>query len=320
MSVWNQEWLNQNANRAYPFREDTSRRDTSGGAIVPDQLIVDLVFVVPEVPTNPDYYLRQLLFASPSLVLIFADTDGNTVSSVTVDVTTHTPNTTYDMVGQGAFQDARGRIAIGDLADVEDALGPGAYSFTSSATLLEARTVRPDLRGVRQIQVVDGAGNLSEPIQDIVQMLAGTNIRLTYVPATYLVVPDPETGVPINVLDTPAGIRIDAISGENLNEDCPCEDAFPLPDPIRTLMGISPDENGNIDIVAGTPCLSINTSPGLLEIQDDCTEDCCGCTELEALLAGIAALEGTVNSLERRQIALDDSYALFQTNVIGTLS
>jgi hypothetical protein len=282
--------------------------------------VVDLVFVVPEVPSNPDYYLRQLLFASPSLVLIFADTDGNTVSSVTVDVTTHAPNTTYDMLGQGAFQDARGRIAIGDLTDLEDALGPGSYTFDSAATLLEARTVRPDLRGVRQIQVVDGAGNLSEPIQDIVQLLAGTNIRLTYIPATYVVVPDPESGVPINVLDTPAGIRIDAISGENLNEDCPCEDAFPVPDPIRTILGVAPDDNGNIDIVAGTPCLTINTSSGQLEIQDDCTEDCCGCVELEALLDGIAALEATTNSLERRQNSLGDSYSLFKNNVIGTLS
>ena len=71
----NIEWLNQNANRNYPFQEDMSRSDSLGIVQLPNYLVVDMVFVVPA-DVNQGYYLGQLLYSGSTLVLVFNAEDG----------------------------------------------------------------------------------------------------------------------------------------------------------------------------------------------------------------------------------------------------
>lgn len=321
MSQWNLEWLNQNANRAYPFREDSRLTDSMGAIKVPTYLVVDLVFVVPA-GVSTDYYLSQLIYGGTTLVLIFVDDTGAVITSITVDLNAHQQNRAYDLVGQGSFQDARGRIVIGDVSQLAGDVPQGSYVFDIGAAPLESRTVRPDLRSVRQLQIVNEDGIVSEPITGQVRLLAGQNIRLTYTPPTYITVPDPETGVPVTQVSVPASVQIDGISGENLNLPCPCDDGeqFSLPDPIRSINGVAADAGGNIQLESALDCLKITAAGNTISLEDSCTQECCGCVEMEFVMETLNLIQDTTNKLEQRTDLLAERLDTFFLNFVATVS
>lgn len=93
-------------------------------------------------------------------------------------------------------------------------------------------------------------------------------------------------------------IRIDASPGANLTDPGDCENAIPLPPPIRTINNVPPVEgNFNID---GGKCISCDASPGLLEIKDLCAQSCCGCSELSVLMAGLKMVDAQRDQLQNQ--------------------
>ena len=112
-----------------------------------------------------------------------------------------------------------------------------------------------------------------------IKLLAGSNVRLTRVAE-----------------DT---IRIDAISGENL-DDCGSEDN---PAPIRFINGVPPDEDGNIRL-DGSECVEVVlTAAAVLTIMDSCSKPCCGCAELSGLVEALRQMEsqrGDISALVYR--------------------
>ena len=73
---WNLEWLNANAERAFPFKEDGSRQDVNALIRLPNSLIVDLVFVVPA-GADYRYWLKSLMYSGTHLSLVLADEADN---------------------------------------------------------------------------------------------------------------------------------------------------------------------------------------------------------------------------------------------------
>jgi hypothetical protein len=300
--AWNMEWLNGNAERAFPFKEDGSLRDTNSVIKIPNRLIVDLVFVVPA-GADYRYYLKSLMFSGTHLNLVMADESDNTVSSVTVDLQTHSRNDAYTMEGEGSFSGATGRIALGDLSNLQTDLQTGVYSFDLAATEFELRTVRPDLRAVYSLAAVSADGTVTDAITGLVRLLAGANVRLTYVPASG---------------GNAAGIRIDATGNSDYTEDCDCDSQVVPPTPIRSINGVL-GSGGRLDLVSGSDCLEIQVSGDTVTLVDKCSQPCCGCPELEFLTERLKLLDDTVLKIEEFQTELSDRELTFYQNVLETL-
>jgi hypothetical protein len=301
---WNMEWLNGNAERAFPFKEDVSLRDTNSVIRIPTRLIVDLVFVVPA-GADYRYYLKSMMFSGTHLNLVMADESDNTVSSVTVDLQTHSRNAAYTMAGEGSFSGATGRIALGDLDNLQNDLPVGVYEFTLAASEFELRTVRPDLRAVYSLSAIGADGTVTDDITGIVQLIAGANVRLTYVPAAG---------------GQPAGFRIDATGNDDYIEDCDCDSQVIPLKPIRSINGVGGDESsGRIDLESATPCLTLSVSGDTLVLTDTCSQPCCGCPELEFLTERLKLLDDTVGKIEAFQAELSDRQLSFYQSVLETL-
>lgn len=302
--AWNAEWLNQNAYRAYPFKEDASRTDTSGSVRIPDSLLVDLCMVVPA-DFDDQIYLDKLTYAGSTLQVSMSlvSAPGVSVAGFTADLATHTANKAYSIVGSDDMADIRGRAVLGDLSDLSEQLIQGEFSFDTGATPFECRAVRPDLRGVRSLRIVKADGTVGEDLFGTVQLLEGLNIRLTYVPAAGLL---------------PHGIRIDSIATE-LDEACECDSAEVKPDPIRTINGVSGDANGNIIIEPMDECMEITGGTGSVKIDDKCAKPCCGCPELEFITQQLAIMKTSIKNLSDRATVVETAETDFYNNVLSTL-
>jgi hypothetical protein len=316
---WNIEWLNQNALRAFPFKEDAAKVDEAGLIAIPDRILVDLIFVVPA-DVAAIFHLRTLTIAGPHLTMVFSDDSGNTFSSLTVDLGTHQTNDAYDLLGTGEFRDARGKVVIGDLTNLSADIPDGLYTFSVTATSLESRTVRPDLRQVRSLQLVRADGTTSEELTGIIRLIEGTNARLTFVPAVIDLVPDPITGTPVPTVTTPAGVRFDCIGGDPFDQECECEQSFPLPDCIRSINGVTGDENGNLLLESADLCLTLSDSGNVITFEDKCARPCCGCAELDFVVDTLNTLQSSVEILDGRAGELQTQQQNFQNNVLGSLT
>lgn len=271
MSVY-QEWLNSNAHRAYPFKEDTALNATNDTSInLPKYLFVDFIMTVVGA-ADITVRLSQLSYAGGFLTAVFTDAANTIVTTLTVNTNTHTANTAYPLVGQGDYEDARGKVVLGTLTTLASDLPDGIYTFLAE---LEPCTVRPDIRGVRSLQV-GVLDNMSSPIGGIVKLLEGTNIRLTYLPE-------------VN------GIRIDAIAGDGLNETVACTDGYELPQPVRFVNGRTAQD---INIEGDGKCIEVTTNGNVITIRDKCSQPCCGCNELEFITTNMQLLQSTISRLE----------------------
>jgi hypothetical protein len=296
----NIEWLNQNASRNYPFREDASLTDSTGISRLPNNVVVDFVFTAPA-GLDLEIYLKTFLFGDGLISMVFADSSGSTVTSLTVDTTTHVENSGYKLVGQGEYEDAVGRIAIGDLTELSLEVPQGSYSFTQDNASLEVATIRPDIRGVRALKLLYADGSESQPIYGNVKLVAGLNVRLTRVD-----------------VGTEQGIRIDALSND-LEEECDCDTELLNPTPIRTINGVEPDGNGNIEILTPGSTTDISGSTGRLTLSDTSTEPCCGCTELEQLTESAQDMQTTLQRLAEIAEALGAKQTDFSNNVLRSI-
>lgn len=316
----NVEWLNQNSNRAFPFREDASRKDTAGGITLPNNFLVDMVFVVPA-DVDETYHVSSVqVSAGKVTVVIAAATAAVSAGSVTVDLSVHSENDAYDINGASDFTDARGRAVFGDLSNLGTVLPDGLYLFSSSAGALESRVVRPDIRSVRSLQILDAAGALSDPISGIVRLVPGNNIRLSFQPEETTDIIDPITGDPVTVVSKPAGIRIDAICDPDFSEECECESSYPKPDPIRMINGVTGDENGEVTLDGGESCITFNGGgSATIEVLDTCSQPCCGCPELEFITQNLILLEDSINKLVSRADELASRQEDFYNTVLGSL-
>lgn len=298
----NLEWLNRNAQRAYPLRSDCTRTDATGILTIPDHLILDLVMVVP-VTDSATYHLRSLMFSGQTLTMELADSDSVTVGTVTINTTTHVTGSAYTILGQGDYSGSMGRVVFGRTDNLADWLAPGLYVFDAGATIFEARTVRPDLRALNSLRIVAADGSLSEPITGPIELIAGGNTRLTYI------APDG---------DTPARIKVDAVDDPNYDEGCDCDDEVaPLP-PIRTINNVGPDDQGNIGLVQGA-CTVITSEGNKVVFGDTCTKPCCGCTELEFITERLTQLDAAEKQLEAIVAQLSSRSQEFYQNVLATL-
>lgn len=287
--IWNSPWLNQNSQRNYPLSEEASTLDVSGSFRLPLDLIVDFVWPVQATANvqTDKFHVKSVGIFGSGVAITFGYYDEDegesvTVGSVSVSADTHERNQSYFIAGLGDFYDSVGKVTIGSLDNV--LASGGSYTFDVDGARLEPTTVRPALKGVSALVMVNGTDR-SDPLYGDVEMTAGQNIRLT--------VFEPEG-------DENPRIRIDAVADDDFTEDCDCTNLTSDSPPIRSINGVSPDPiTGNIDLVSLDECLVVeNDSTNFaVKLTDQCSESCCGCTELEQVINDLNLLNLQISTL-----------------------
>ena len=295
----NYEWLNQNALRNYPVREDARLipHDASGVLIqdirVPNFIVVDLVLTVSS-ELMPRVYLAKLAHVGDLLTFVFFDQDDAQVTAASCLVSTHLKNQAYELVGSGIYSDARGKVVVGDLTRLKQELPEGLFEFTLATAELESTTIRPSQRGVRSLRI-NNQGADSDYIYGHVKLVAGSNVRLSYVAADN-------------------AIRVDAIEGEGFNQTCPCTTG--TGGCIKTINGVAVEDA----ILQGDgDCVEVAVSGNVITISEKCCTPCCTCPELEALVENLRILDKTLTTMEDYAQKLNERIQTFVTNYILTI-
>lgn len=298
---WNLQWLNHNSQRSYPLAEVATKLDATQTIRIPDSFIVGLYLPISATtavdPTS--FFISSLLITPTGFNIVIshlASGDITTVAAANIPRAEHVANRAYAIGGIDAFADSIGQIVIGDLAEV-DRLPAGLYTFNYADSALEADTIRPDLRAVSRLQVVNNA-QTSDFIYGDVVLVAGSNIRID-----------------VNKQPTHTEIVFKAISGDNLNEDCACE----LPDTaecIRCINGVC-SEDGNF-IISYNECIEVEATGSGLTFSDTCAAPCCGCAELDAITAQINRFGDGVATLQNFVTRLGSEVAQMNLVIMGS--
>lgn len=284
---WNLQWLNHNSQRAYPLTERATKVDITGTIKIPDNFIVGMYFPVHAGTSfkTDKFFIKNLLISSTGFNIILGYSDGTTtvdVAGANIIRSNYAPNRSYALGGIDAFDDCVGSIVLGDLDGV-DALPPGFYTFTQNAGELEPDVIRPMIRSVTSLRVLNNS-SFSPPIYGHVTLVAGANIRID-----------------VNNVGGITELVFSAVSGLNLNKDCLCNTP-PPGECIRCINGVCSDD-GTFTFSQDS-CVEISPTTNGLSFKETCAVPCCGCTELDAITTqitrfsdGVATLQGFVNRL-----------------------
>ena len=273
LSTWNLEWLNHNSQRKYPLADDASGYDATGTFQLPNDFIVQLDLPIHSaMDMDPShFFIRQIISASTGYSIVVSynqPSDGSVVDVATAHIPTVSHTTeykTYVLGGMEPFDDTVGKVTINNLAAIASQPA-GLWTFIAGGSGLTPDAIRPIIQGVQSLSVSTGGATPSQRIYGDVELVAGDNIKLT--------LSDLDTNNP--------EIRIDAIEGVGLTEECQCEgDVTDIPC-IKTINGISPTPEGQFYLV-GDDCLTMQSGTNAVEIEDTCCSPCCGCTELEVI-------------------------------------
>lgn len=298
---WSLQWLDHNGIRKYPLADTASCIDTTGSFTLPDDFLLELDLPVhAAIGGDPaSFFLRTIGVYSTGYVLVVAYDNGVEVvdaASVMIPKASHTRYKTYALGGIDPFDDSVGKVVIGRLESI-DAQPAGLFEFELEATRLDPDAIRPLLRGVQSISVVNGSQRSARFVGDI-ELIAGRNVRLT-----------PSVG-----LDGINYLRIDAISGEGLNEECECVDDIPC---IKTIGGVAPSPEGDFQLI-GDDCLQVETIENGVRIRDLCCEPCCGCEELEAVTRDLDRFRTERENLEQFMRQFTESVHTMDLIVLGS--
>jgi hypothetical protein len=306
LGLWNIEWLNLNGQRKYPLADDASAVSSDGGFTVPDDFIVELDLAVHSgMDVTPGNFFIQTLSAYGTGFMVVVGYQPASGGAVPVPVATatiasqfHTRNKVYALGGIAPFDDAVGKIAIGRLDNVQEQAA-GMFAFTFPATRLDPDAVRPLLRGVSSIVVVNN-GQRSRPIYGDVELVAGSNVQI----------------VPTQVAGQMPRIRFDAISGVGLIDPCACVGADAVKPPIRTINGIAPSAAGDF-VLAGDKCIAVAPVSNGVRLSDTCAKPCCGCAELEVITRELETLKAEAEAITQFANKLDSATAIMSDVVLG---
>lgn len=298
---WNLQWLNHNSQRAYPLTERASKVDTSAAITIPDSFIVELYLPIHSgttfAPTG--FFIKSLLISPTGFNIVIAYSDGTNsvdVAATNIARSSFIANRSYSLIGIDDFYDSVGYVVIGNLDEI-DQLPPGLYTFTAQSAEIEPGAIRPMLRAVSRLQVINNT-ETSAPIYGDVTLVAGPNVRL-------------------NVVSSGGETQIvfQAISGENLNQNCLCE----IPDTADCITSINgqPGIGGNFEI-APNDCIQIEAITGGIKISDICAQPCCGCSELNAVLSQIDRFGDGITTLQNFVTRLGSEVTQMSLVVLGS--
>jgi hypothetical protein len=281
---WNIEWLNHNSQRNYPLADTASGLSVTQDFKIPDSFLVELDLPVPAgLSIDPSrFFIKQIgSYANGySLAVGYQPTSGTplTVATALIPKATHQLNTRYALGGFDTFDSVLGKVVIGSLVDINKQPS-GIWEFSFEDTRLDPDTIRPILRGVSSIQLVNGLQK-TEKLYGPIELIAGTNTQL----------------VAITQPGEPTQIKINFIEGEGSVNECACIPETAVFEPIRTINGKQPFNN-NITII-GSDCIEVVPIENGIQLKNTCANPCCNCPELEAVTRELERLQTEANTVK----------------------
>lgn len=289
MSFVNLDFLNQNSLRAYPLRAENPKIDTSGVFVIPDGLIVDACFSISSDITKR-VFISRLTWSDPLLTIEISDELNTLVCTFVVNRNTHTENQTYYAAPSAAYAGASAKLTIGSV-DTLFTTPSGTFQFTLSNTEFEPTTVVPSVIGINRLVFNDQFGNTNSVTGDVL-LEARQNLRFTYDSLNNKLI-------------------LDAGDGLGLNQACN------NPTPIRTINGVSPDNDGDFFFTSEN-CLTISEITNGLNFDDKCSQTCAGCDEVSTLTDRQVQMESDLLLLRDYYNSLLSALATYQANVNAT--
>lgn len=286
--TWNVDFLHENSQRKYPLMDNATAQRSDEAFVIPSSFMLDMCL-----PVTADsggypggYFVSQIASYSSGYVLKISHTTATGVEDigvVTVDSASHTWGTAYlifDITTSSTLIDPsqaeRGSLVIGDLDEIN--LQPaGVWSFTEAETRIQPRCIIPTTPGTKGFRV-RSSGVLSELLRDVIILEPGTNVQF-------------------RVDATTNTITLDAIGDSDFLADCVCEGSRSTGDPILTINGVGPNENGDFTIQPGRDCLSVDSTSNGIIISDSCSSPCCGCQELDIINTALQVLRDQFSTL-----------------------
>lgn len=276
-STINVEWLNQNSQRNYPFRENMRLRPTIDGALseeyrLPDGCLLDMVLAT-NFEVQPVAYMSAFTLAGNVATAVISDASDGTVLAVASAVQGDEEQTPVNFTGSGVHDDIRGTVVFGDLRKVGERIPDGVYRFSADESTFEARCVRPSVPCVSGLYVGVAGYEDAPRLRGDVALVAGNNVWLGF-------------------NEEYNAIVINADTNYGYNDKCACDQNERKE--ILTINGLSA---GDV-VIEGDECVSVTTENGRIRISDTCSKPCCGCAELTFLNQKTNEITTTIGKLE----------------------
>lgn len=296
----NAEWLQHNAVRRYPLADDADGADETGSFTIPTDFLLELDLPVHAgLDVDPArFFVKHVGAYSTGYFLTVgyqpADGDAVDVATCLVPRATHVENRAYALGGVQPYDDTVGKVVVGKLDSV-DLESAGFWTFALEHSRLDPDAVRPMIRGVSSIVLVNGTEE-SAPLYGDVVLQAGANVQL----------------VPVIVEGQDPVVRINAINGAGLAEECVCEGEAAPRSPIYTINGVAPRFDGEFTLAEGS-CVNVEAVEFGLRLSNSCAQPCCDCGDLETITRDLtrfgeqvaavnsfaAELRGAVSAMDR---------------------
>ncbi len=280
-SFLGQQWLDENSSRNFPLFDDATRLSDDESFTLPNNLIVDLRLAAPPSFDATLFYISKTAAFGSGLVITIAN-DGVDVASVTIPLAGFIEFSTFVVAALPGF-DVGGTIVIGNAASAI-AAGNGEYTFGLEATQILPTCIFPAIPSVTSITIIDSFG-ASQKLTGAVALAAGDNTELDVSGQT---------------------ISFSMDSGVVLVDPCGADSGGVQRKPVRSISGVSPDEDGNIDLV-GTDCLVVTPITSGVKLSDSCAQPCCGSPELDALAASVKLINTQLATLAGNDAALENA-------------
>jgi len=309
-------WLNKNSLRNYPLSQSANGLSSDGSFGIPDNLFLDMKLAVPFLynsssaasSINPAKFYVSSLKVYPQGFVFFIGCDTKTQIAVSdpIGFSSFQENMTVAIRGLAEstantfdFSQVHGWAVIGDVEQLKTRAGE--MTFTLEAGRLESNVISYGPRRISGIKIFSDS-NTSSLISGQVVLNSGANHRMS-------------------VGGTAASgytVTMNAISSDSFQEICACNDVEIGPC-ITTINGVSPDSNGGIELLA-SDCISITPSAAAnsISIADTCAKPCCGCSELEVLVADVSALTSQLSLLQAQIGVLTGNVSSLQDVCLGS--
>lgn len=283
MQIFNQQWLDENSDRAYPLVDAATRLDTGGVFTLPNDLVVDARISAPSSLDGARFFISRTSAYGSGLVLTIAVDGVGDVASVTVPLANFSDYSAFAIAPLPGYN-VSGTMVIGNGASAI-AAGSGSYTFTLAATRFLPTVIYPGGAGVTSITFRDGFGVDSKLTGDVV-LAAGDNTAVSVSGQT---------------------ITIGMTTGVVIDDPCPCVDAGGRDrTAVKSVNGVTPDSAGNLTVIP-VGCVGIGIVNGQLQLQDNCATPCCGTPEIQTLTDAVNNIQAYLATLANGSAALESA-------------
>lgn len=299
---FNLEFLDHNRQRNYPLDVEASGYDKTKSFRLPEDFIVELdIPVHAAMPVNPaNFFIRELGVFPSGYFLKIAHDNGTSVSDIAfaaISRQEHTKFKTYSLGGVAPYEDTTGKVVIGTLTGLDEQ-PPGVWQFNVNDGRLDPDAVRPIIRGVQAVVVVNNGEKSARYYGDI-EIEAGTNAQIT----------------PVIVEGQNPKLVFSFIAGEGTIAPCLCDGEIVRPC-ITTINGVPPNAGGTI-FIGGDDCISVETQGNSLQLINRCSAPCCSCEELERITEDLERFNIQRETLEQFVSSVRNTSEQFSLTVLG---